>query len=63
MGGKARPTQWRTIPIAQQMRQANGPEVREPVYFFGRTVKVQDIELPGKEYPWAKDIPEPIEGE
>ncbi|AUR96737.1 hypothetical protein NVP1232O_03 [Vibrio phage 1.232.O._10N.261.51.E11] len=63
MGQRARPATFRTIPLTQLIAQVNGPEIREPVYYFGQTVKVQDIELPGQTYAWARDIPVPEEGE
>ena len=49
-------TTWKTIPISQLARIINGPEVQEPVYYFGRTIKKQDIELPGKTYVWARGL-------
>jgi len=63
MGGRARPATFRTIPLTQIIRRVNGPEIREEVYDFGRTRKVQGIELPGVTYPWARDIPIPQEDE
>ncbi len=59
MGQRARPAIFRTIPLSQLIEQANGVEVREPVYYFGKTIKVQDIELPGQTYAWARDITPP----
>ncbi|CAL9954861.1 hypothetical protein VPH219E481_0002 [Vibrio phage 219E48-1] len=59
MSVRVRPAQFRTIPLTQLIEQANGPEVREPVYYFGKTIKVQDIELPGQTYAWARNITPP----
>ncbi len=59
MGQRARPATFRTIPLTQLIEQVNGGEIREPVYYFGKTVKVQDIELPGQTYAWARDITPP----
>ncbi len=61
MGNRARPATFRTIPLTQLIEQANGPETREPVYFFGQTIKKQDVEIPGQTYAWARDIPQPTE--
>lgn len=57
-----RPATFETIPLTEIIRQINGPEQREPVYYFGQVRKVQNIELPGETYPWARDIPVPDEG-
>lgn len=63
MGQRARPSQFRTIPLTELIRQINGPSVREPVYYFGEEIKVQDIEIPGQTYAWARDIPVPTDGD
>ncbi len=56
-----RPATFVTIPLTEIIRQVNGPEQREPVYYFGNRRKVQPIELPGQTYQWARDIPLPTE--
>lgn len=55
---RAPKTTFKTIPYTDIMKQVNGQPTREPVYYFGRTIKVQPLELPGKEYHWARDLPE-----
>lgn len=56
--GKARPSQFREIPLSQLIEQVNGPEVRETVYYFGQRSKKQGIELPGQTYDWARNLPQ-----
>ena len=38
------------------VQQLDGPEPPYPVYQFGKTLKFERPEVPGKTYRWARDI-------
>lgn len=42
------------------IQQLDGQEPPYPVYYFGRTIKTERPERPGKCYRWVTDIPEVI---
>ena len=40
------------------VQQLAGTEPAYPVYYFGKTIKIERPEVPGKEYRWARDNPD-----
>lgn len=40
------------------VQQLDGTEPPYPVYYFGKTIKFERPEVPGKEYRWARDNPD-----
>ena len=52
-----RPVTFKKLNVKAVVQQLAGTEQAYPVYYFGKTVKVERPEVPGKEYRWARDNP------
>ena len=52
----SRPVTFKTLNVRALVQQLDGTERAYPVYYFGRTIKIERPEVPGQTYRWARDI-------
>jgi len=53
-----RPVTFKKLNVKALIQQLDGSEPAYPVYYFGKTVKLERPEVPGSEYRWARDNPD-----
>ena len=50
------PVTFKKLNVKSLVQQLEGSEPAYPVYYFGKTIKSERPEVPGKTYRWARDL-------